>query len=500
MEIFLQIENVQHIVSACIAIPFDGNQLFCIVGRNGVGKTSIVKALRNLRVSDTYKITSDESIFSNTSRIVYRYKQRDFEFTYDPKIRGLNSKSVIPSAIREEIDVELPMPYGERFNYFQTISNHDAEIRQNVVLENYKKPDELIEFLSDIYGSRRFENLREIEINGRIYYCLIKENSRYIREDYFSSGEYFVISLYRKIRNKRKLIVIDEIDISLDAAAQVHLVRNLRNFCQKYKVNIVFTTHSLAMMRMLEPEELLYVENGDGNMEHRNASYNYVRGRLFGFSGWDRYILTEDLMLKKFLEHIITRYIPDTFFTFKVIHVGAAFNTVDLMKRNAYEHYFSETDKVLSILDGDQVNEGYAKNTKEILFLPFASVEKEVLAEYSAGKLKQLPSYWKGNVSKADGKGLFLALHKAKLYSTTQLFEHLCNKYTSEIQKLIDDIDGFLNPGTFSGRVSNTTDEPLEASQTPSRQSNFVSRMSEYIGAFFSKTCRALKAKIWPKA
>ncbi|MBC8737572.1 ATP-binding protein [Paraburkholderia sp. UCT31] len=495
MEIFLQIENVQHIVSACVAVPFDGNQLFCIVGRNGVGKTSIVKALRNLHVSDTYKITSDEAIFSEKSRIVYRYNQQDFEFTYDSKIRGLNSKSVIPSAIREEIEVELPMPYGERFNYFQTISNHDAEIRQNVVLENYARPDELIEFLSDIYGSRRFENLREIDVNGRTYYCLVKDDSRYIREDYFSSGEYFVISLYRKIRNKRKLIIIDEIDISLDAAAQVHLVRNLRSFCQKYKVNIVFTTHSLAMMRMLEPEELLYVENNDGNVEHRNASYNYVRGRLFGFSGWDRYILTEDLMLKKFLEHIIAKRLSDTFFTFKIIHVGAAANTVDLMKRNAHEHYFSETDKVLSILDGDQVNEKYVKNVKEVLFLPFASVEKEVFIEYAAGNLKPLPTNWKSNVSKADGKGLFLALHKAKLYSTVQLFEHLCLKYTVEIEKLINDIDRFLNPSAFAGHASNSTNEPMEALQMPGNVFDTISRASEYLGSLFINLSIFLKTR-----
>lgn len=498
MEIFLQIENVQHIVSACIAVPFDGNQLFCIVGRNGVGKTSIVKALRNLHVSDTYKITSDENIFSQSSRIVYRYDGQDFEFTYDPKINGLNSKSVIPPTIRDEIEVELPMPYGERFNYFQNISSHDAEIRQNVVLEDYTKPDELIEFLSNIYGSRRFENLREIKINGRTYYCLIKDDSRYIREDYFSSGEYFVISLYRKIRNKRKLIIIDEIDISLDAAAQVHLVRNLRSFCQKYKVNIVFTTHSLAMMRMLEPEELLYVENDDGNVEHRNASYNYVRGRLFGFSGWDRYILTEDLMLKKFLEYIIKKYIPETFFTFKVIHIGAASNTVDLMKRNAYEHFFSETDKVLSILDGDQTNEKYVKNVKEVLFLPFASVEKEIFIEYAAEKLRQLPKHWKGDVSKPNGKGLFDALHKANLYSTTQLFEHLCVKYTTEIEKLINDIGSFLNPNSPVGVVRNSTGELSGALQKPGKVFSFDNRVSKYLRSLFAKLSRLLKTKIKP--
>jgi len=497
MDIYIQIEHVQHIVSACIAIPFDGNQLFCIVGRNGVGKTSIVKALRNLRVSDTYKITSDESIFSKRSRIAYKYGQEEFEFTYDPKIHGLNSKSVIPSSIRDEIEVELPMPYGERFNYFQTISRNDAEIRQNVVLENYEKPDELIEFLSDIYGSRRFENLREIRVKGRTYYCLIKDDSRYIREDYFSSGEYFVISLYRKIRNKRKLIIIDEIDISLDAAAQVHLVRNLRNFCLKYKVNIVFTTHSLAMMRMLEPEELLYIENPDGNVEHRNASYNYVRGRLFGFSGWDRYILTEDLVLKHFLEHIIAKYIPDTFYTFKVIHVGAAANTVDLMRRNATEHYFSETDKVLSILDGDQKNESYAKNVDEVLFIPFASVEKEVFVEYAAGKLKKLPNLWVGDISKPNGKGLFSALtKKAKLYSKIQLYDHLCSKYKSEIEALVKDIDKFLNPNSVAGHAGNLVNETSATFEVPNEKIK-LARAWEYLWFLVNRLGSSLKMKIW---
>ena len=39
------------------------------------------------------------------------------------------------------------------------------------------------------------------------------------REDYLSSGEYFLIRLYRTIMSSARLIVIDEIDISLDAVA-----------------------------------------------------------------------------------------------------------------------------------------------------------------------------------------------------------------------------------------------------------------------------------------
>lgn len=139
------------------------------------------------------------------------------------------------------------MPYGNRFNFFQSISNADHEIRRNIVLENYSHPDELIDLFGAIYNSSKFDNLRCITIKKKTYYCLILGESRYIREDYLSSGEYFLISLYRNIVSSRKLIVIDEIDISLDAAAQAKLVEQLRLSCQKYAVNIVFTTHSLTL-------------------------------------------------------------------------------------------------------------------------------------------------------------------------------------------------------------------------------------------------------------
>lgn len=107
--------------------------------------------------------------------------------------------------------------------------------------------------------------------------------------------------MYRKIKGAARLIVIDEIDISLDAAAQSRLVGWLRKFCEEEKVNVVFTTHSMAIMRTMEDEELHYMYSEDGVIKTKLASYNYIKSVLFGFSGWDRYILTEDPMLEGFL-------------------------------------------------------------------------------------------------------------------------------------------------------------------------------------------------------
>ncbi|MDQ0652565.1 AAA family ATPase [Pseudomonas cedrina] len=323
MKISFQINDVQHVASANLLIDLDDNKLTCVVGKNGAGKTTLIKAIRNLYSADTFLKTSSTSIFRESSSVTYKADGVEFKFIYDNTIQALNCHTPIPDALKALIDVELPMPYGQRFNFFQSISGADDDIRKAIVLSQYVQPVELIGFLRGIYGTTKFDSLVEIKIKSESYYCLPLEEDRYIREDYLSSGEYFLISLYRKIKSKNKLVVIDEIDISLDAAAQVRLIEKLREFCSQYEVNILFTTHSLAMMRTLHEDELFYMEDLDGVTEIRPASYNYIKSILFGFKGWDKYILTEDEELKEQIEFLISKMNKDElFFNYKIIPAG----------------------------------------------------------------------------------------------------------------------------------------------------------------------------------
>ncbi|HDZ9134498.1 TPA: hypothetical protein RUY93_003701, partial [Vibrio cholerae] len=138
-------------------------------------------------------------------------------------LQSVDTKQLIPNDIRNLFLVELPIPHGERFNQFKRLSDLDEEIRAKIALSQYSTPELLIEFLNAVYLDERFVNLKEVNIKGKSYYFILKDdNDRfYIREDYFSSGEYFVINLYRSILSEKKFIFIDEIDISLDSSAQV---------------------------------------------------------------------------------------------------------------------------------------------------------------------------------------------------------------------------------------------------------------------------------------
>lgn len=443
----INIKNIQHINNFSVEIDASGYGLKCIVGKNGVGKTTLIKCIRNFSRSDTFSKTSPAEIFSKESQIDYDIDGSAYSFSYDEVTNGLEMKKPIPISDRENVDVELPIPHGSRFNFFQSISNANDAIVKAIAFQTYDKPNELIELLNSTYSTNKFDKLIEIEEKGNKYYCLLMgDDGRYIREDYLSSGEFFLISLYRKVKSRKKLIVIDELDISLDAAAQVFLVKKLREYCEKFSVNILFTTHSLALMRTLECDELYYLTNENGNVNVSSVSYNYIKSLLFGFEGWDKYILTEDEVLENYLEYLIKNYCKDTFYRYKIIYVGGGVNVVDLMERNVKSQFLSSPENVICILDGDQKDLKHVTRHRNVYCIPQLSVEKDLYSSYqecdnSIPRLGANEHYLK--TGKADKK-LFSNLITHQLMSERMIHDFVTRKHQDGINKFIINIQNFL--------------------------------------------------------
>lgn len=417
------------------------------MGKNGVGKTTLVRAINNLRSTDTYQKTASPYIFTENSQIVYKFGTEVYEFNFNKKLNLIDTKEIISDKVKGSIFVELPMPHGKRFSHFQKLGSIDEELRKSISIGTYTEPSELIKFLNEVYTSNRFEHLKEFSFRGEKYYFILKENDYYIREDYFSSGEYFVVSLYKMIQSRKKCITIDEIDISLDAHAQVNLIEQLRVFCQQYEVNIVFTTHSLPLMKTLNNDELFYMEQVNGSITVESKSYNYIKGLLFGFHGWDKYILTEDEVLKNYLEYTIISLRFPVFYKYKVIYIGGATQVVDLMKRNDSEHFLTEPDNVLSVLDGDQSGKGYVANKERVIFIPYESVEKDLYKFYQ--EIDPLIPRLENKIvfsKKHPEKTLFNELTKPrnKLMSEIQIFEFLDQKKQQEVADFKQKIAKFL--------------------------------------------------------
>jgi ABC-type cobalamin/Fe3+-siderophores transport system ATPase subunit len=386
MKLEISIHNVQHIKNIDFSVNLAGNSIVCITGKNATGKTTLFKAIRNLISADTFQQTSSTR-FSIDSEIRYKVDDKEILFKYDKNKKMLDSRDAVPSELRKKIFIELPIPHGERFNFFKKISEMDFNLRSQIVARRYIKPIELIDFLESIYTTKKFQNLVEIRIRNVQYYAIVLDDNYYLREDFFSSGEYFLISLYRRIVCGHMAIFIDEIDISLDAAAQVRLMEWLRIFKERFNTTFVFTTHSLAMMKKMEPEELFFMEmKSDGSLSIENRSYAFIKSTLFGFNGWDKYILTEDEVLKDFLDYLISKHCKASFFQHKIIYVGGGRNTTDLMQRNRDENFLtSASENVIAILDGDQRNLSHGK-LSNVFCIPMESIEKELLSRCLSGQ------------------------------------------------------------------------------------------------------------------
>ena len=433
-----QLYHIQHIKELNFSVDLSSNQLMCIVGKNGVGKTTLIRAIKNIKSTDTFTKTASPNIFNNNSRICYAFKQKNYDFTYNEKLNVIDTKAIIDPDLQNSITVELPIPHGERFSHFQRLGEIDEELRTKITLQQYEVPEELIAFLTDIYHSNRFDNLRVVSIKGAKYYFILKADDFYIREDYLSSGEHFVINLYKMIQRKCKLIVIDEIDISLDASAQVNLIKQIRQFCLQYEVNIIFTTHSLALMKTLADSELYYMERSDEVVSLKNVSYNYIKSELFCFVGWDKYILVEDVMLENYLTHLISQSNAKIFFKYKIIHIGGADRVVDLMKRNAKDHFLSRPENVICVLDGDQKH-NYVD--ERVSFIPFESVEKQLFSDYQAGLL---PSHCIFKKEPVNHKEVYNSIKDKKYMTDIEIFEFINQGNSIGVEEFKNQLIAFL--------------------------------------------------------
>lgn len=435
----IEIDNIQNVSRLVFEVDLECGKIICIVGKNGAGKTTFIKSIANLLRADTFKKTSSPYIFNHNSKVSCLIDSTHYTWAYKEKLQTIDSNDVIPDYVAKNIIGELPLPYGERFNFFQKISNIDKKIREKYITKNYSTPTQLIDWYKKIYNSDKFNKLQEVDIDDKKYYLLPQANDKYIREDYFSSGEYFILSIYRLIQQQKKLIVIDELDISLDAGAQVHLIKELRDFCKKQSVTLIFTTHSLAIMKMLEDNELFYFKNDKGVCAIEKLSYNYIKSILYQFEGWDKYILTEDKVLLDFITWQLKNYTPTK--KYRIIKIGTANSVIRLMQENQDKEFLSAKNNVISVLDGDQKGK-YPENLN-VIFLPFESAEKELKKLYV--NTPSNPFFGGVVTSEHDTKGRAIFIAMKKIHSQNEIFEFITNGNQSVVHQFQQDLQDFIN-------------------------------------------------------
>lgn len=193
-------------------------------------------------------------------------------------------------------------------------------------------------------------------------------------------------------------------------------------------------------MQTLEPDELYYLErdNATGTTTLQPMSFNGVKSLLFQFKGFDKYILTEDVVLKQFLEYTIGRYCSPTFYSYQNIYLGGQGMAKGLMKRNIDYGFLGPKEDVICVLYGDQAGQN---QPKQVYCIPLPDVETALWDLYREEGFE----YRFEGGERLDATGLYRMLtHSKKLLSPEEVFNLLCNRHDTEMTEFAQTLATFL--------------------------------------------------------
>lgn len=351
---YIGIKNIKGLAELEATFDFSEKDVVIITGKNGSGKTTLIKAFRLLYDLQVFDKTSNANSLNSSSSVSFRLGDivPELSFSYNSKLKALDTKQPLPS--KKLVLSELPIPFGNRFEQFSLVAKFDSDIRTSIASSKYEQAEGIADFLGCIYPeSERFTELKQTKIGKHTFYFVLQENDYYIREDHFSSGEFFLIQLYRLVTTGAKLIVIDELDISLDASAQVRFLAAIKPILKEHNSKLIMVTHSLALMETANEGDLYYLERQNNAVTLEQRSFGYVKSDLYGFKGKDRYILTEDTVLAGFIEYLISASEIQPFFNYEIIPVGGEPQVKAMTAKNDELEIFGPSERVIVIIDGD---------------------------------------------------------------------------------------------------------------------------------------------------
>ncbi|MGZ3814694.1 MAG: AAA family ATPase [Mucilaginibacter sp.] len=442
----ITIDNIKGISSLSVEFIYPDSKLIVITGKNGIGKTSLVKAFHLISDPEIFQKSSGLNAVRQNSKIKFELDGiDDFYFDFNEKLGVLDTKDKLPGI--NQIVAELPVPFGKRFKQFSLISNHDSAIRENIAASNYGRADELIEFLSQIYQNDKFKELKATKIGKYEFYFLLLNQDYYVREDHLSSGEYFLIQLYRLITSGAKLVLIDEFDVAVDAAAQVKMYAVIKSLLESCGSRLIVISHSLAFMNTIDDGGLYYLEDNSGSITLERRSFGYIKSDLYGFEGYDRYILTEDEVLEGFIEYIIISYSIKPYYQHRTIGLGGNNQLKMIIEKNDRDKIFSNSSNVLAIVDGD-IYPLLAKKYNgltEIYCSPVEDIEKFIYS--NRGTLFSyvaLPPYQESSDPKKASKAYWKYLVIDKEINKNQIYQTIIDSEQEKSQQLVNKLKAFL--------------------------------------------------------
>lgn len=309
------LENLKNIKRLEYIMP-NKKGVYLLTGTNGVGKSTLLTAMARIGIDKAFannikSSTNDKKIDDyNEASITYINSEKNLKVKYikkahrwTPTPKKMNVKNIITFS---EV-VYINADHSRIVSSVKELSGKSIK----------KADEEMIRALMTILDNEQFMYLHSTPENKGRYSNkagLIKFKGKFYSDKNFSTGEIVLYNLIKKLSNikENSLILIDEVDLSLNSKTQINLLKYLEEVAEKKKAIMILSTHSPVIIKSVEKKKIYYLEEKvRGKIECINPCYpSYA---LNGFTSIfetniDYIFVVEDAEAKLLLDEMVSKF------------------------------------------------------------------------------------------------------------------------------------------------------------------------------------------------
>ena len=226
-----------------------------------------------------------------------------------------------------------------------------------------------------------------------------KKTGHFINQLNMSTGENLLLTILYSIELRLKksvhasdtaYILLDEIELALHSSALRRLIHFLDNLSQSNNFVVLFSTHSIELIRSIPPENIYYLQRHvDNSIELVNPCYPVYATRNLESSnyGHDYIIMVEDDLAKQIVEKILKQKQLLGNKRVLVIAVGGWTQVLRFAYDTIRSNLMLKSTKILIVLDRDIKSEvpkflkdQHINFSIDPNYLPIQSLEKYLLS------------------------------------------------------------------------------------------------------------------------
>lgn len=396
MGIRMKIHNIKSISDYEFEIPTEKG-LYALTGENASGKSTVISCAATAFYNPLLYSYFGEPY--DGSRIEFEYNGKKRAITsVGNRWRGANSSLGIAGFF------EGSLVFGNRFK------DVDFRLLKRLAKVSEDKLTPASAFVTENLGSilhddkTFYNNLYILKKQYRDEYGLIrptfyhKRNNSFINQLNMSTGENLLLTILYSLEARIQkdpsgtspsIILLDEIELALHSSALRRLVYFLKALSQKYNFVVLFSTHSIELIRSLSPDNIFYLQRHiDNSIEMITPCYPVYATRNLESSnyGHDFVIMVEDDLAKQIVERILRKKQLLGNKRVLVIAVGGWTQVLRFAYDTIRSNLMLKTTKVLIVLDRD-IQKDVPKFLKDQRinfsvqpnYLPVQSLEKFLL-------------------------------------------------------------------------------------------------------------------------